>query len=123
MVDPITGGFLGWVCGKLGNGALKYLASNHELGRQLDKAIANWAKILPGDRRLEPASLYEAVVPVTPEERPDFCDVREKLVARELPSQRMWYALFLESWRWGRDNVDDPQAFFRLEESDAARGL
>ncbi len=123
MVDPITGGFLSWLCGKLGDGALKYLASNDELGRQLDKAIGEWAKSLPPDRHLVPASLYKGIGQAVPEERPCFCAVQDWLKDKEPPPQEMWRELFLESWRWVRDNVEEPQAFYRLEEPDAAADL
>jgi len=123
MVDPITGGFLGWVCGKLGDGVLNYLVSNDELGKQLDKAIGDWAKGLPPDRRLVPAALYEGLGRTTPEERPHFCAVQEWLKRKDLPPQEMWRELFLESWRWVRANVEEPQAFFRLEEADACEEL
>lgn len=111
MADPITGAFLGWVCGKLGDGTLKHLAFNCELGRHLDKAIARWANGLPADRHLVPDSLYRAAEPSTPEERPAYHALQDELM-RGLPSAQMWHTLFLESWRWVRDNSDGPQAFF-----------
>lgn len=120
MIDPITTGIIGWVCGKLADSVLKYLAGNKELSQEVDKALAEWAKTLRADRYVKPKALFADVDAARAEdERPQYCALQAKLIKKELPTKGMWHAAFMEGWRWVRDHVKDPQPFFLLEESEA----
>jgi tetratricopeptide (TPR) repeat protein len=124
MVDPITMGIIGWVCGKLADSVLKYLAGNRELSQEVDKALAEWAKTLRADRYVEPKALFADVDAARAEdERPQYCALQAKLVKKELPTKGMWHAAFMEGWRWVRDHIEGPQPFFLLEESEASTEL
>jgi len=124
VVDPVAGGFIGWVCSKVGESVLKHLLSGTELGGSLDKAIAEWAKSLPKNRYVNPKALFPEVDPATAEKkRPEYFTVQGRLRKNELPTKEAWHAVFMESWRWVRDNIDEPQVFFRLEESEANKEL
>ena len=124
MVDPITAGFIGWVCGKLADNVLKHLASDKKLSKAVDKAIADWAKSLAKENFIKPEALLTEVVPLTaPKERPEYCALQAKLVKNELPEKQIWCSVLIESWRWVRDNVEEPQPFFLLDESEASKEL
>jgi len=124
MVDPITGGFIGWVCGKLGDSALQHLVASTELARDIDKAIAQWAKSLPKGRYVNPKALFPEVDHSTAKnERPEYFALQVKLVQNELPEKQVWHAVFMESWRWVGDNMEDPQPFFCLDKSEASKEL
>ena len=124
MVDPVTAGLIGWVCGKLGDRVLKSLASDTKLAKEVDKTVAKWAKSLPKDRRLHPKALFPEVDSSTDEtDRPEYCALQAELVKNELPSKEMWHAAFMESWRWVRENVEEPQSFFELAESEASKEM
>jgi len=120
MVDPITTGIIGWVCGKLADNVLKHLASNKKLSQEIDKALSKWAKTLAPDRYIEPKALFSEVDTSRAEkERPQYCALQAKLIKKELPTREMWHAAFMEAWKWVRDHVEGPQPFFLLEESEA----
>ncbi len=126
MVDPITGGFIGWVCGKLGDSALQHLVASTELARDIDKAIARWAKSLPEGRYVNPKALFPEVDHSTAKnERPEYFSLQVKLVQNELPDRQVWQAVFMESWRWVivRKDVKERQDFFNLNETEASKEL
>jgi hypothetical protein len=124
MLDLIAGGFIGWVCGKLGDSTLKHLAGNTELRRELDKAVATWAKALPKNRYVDPAALFPEINPSTVEsERPVYCALQAEPLRNELPPVERWLALFLESWHWVVKHVRGPQRFFELDEAEASNEL
>ena len=124
MVDPVTSSFIGWVCGKLADSVLKHLVGDKELSKELDKAIANWAKSLAEDRYVEPKALFPEVDPsATIEERPEYCALHANLVRKGLPEKELWHAVFMESWRWVRDNIEEPQPFFLLDKSEAGKEM
>ena len=124
MVDPVTGGLIGWACGKLGDSVLKHLPGDRELSRQVDKAVAKWAKSLPKDRFVNPDALFPYVDPSTARtERPEYCALQAKLVKGGLPENQMWLAVFAESWRCVRAESEEPQPFFQLAESEASKDL
>ena len=60
MVDPVTGGFIGWVCGKLTDKGLKYLRGNDEFNQEIEKAVKKWAKPMRGERYVNPAVFFGA---------------------------------------------------------------
>jgi len=124
MVDPITGGFIDWMCGKLGDSVLQHLCASTELAIDIDKAIAKWAKSLPRGRYVNPKSLFPEVDPSTAKnERPEYFALQVKLVQNELPEKKVWHAVFMESWRWVKNNVEEPQPFFHLNEAKASNDL
>jgi len=126
MVDPITGGFIGWVCGKLGDSALQHLVASTELSRDIDKAIAQWAKSLPEGRYVNPKALFPEVDHSTAKnERPEYFALQVKLVQNKLPDRQVWQAVFTESWRCVRvrKGVKERQDFFNLNESEASEEL
>ncbi|UCF42244.1 MAG: tetratricopeptide repeat protein [Planctomycetota bacterium] len=124
MVDPVTAGLIGWVCGKLADRVLKSLVSDRKLAQEVDNVVAEWAKSLPKDRYVHPKALFPEVDTSTGEsERPEYCGLQAELVKNKLPSKEMWHAVFMESWRWVRDNLEETQSFFQLEEPEASEEL
>ena len=113
MLGPVTGGLISWVCNKLADEGIKKLRSNKQLARDIDKAVARWAKSLPEDHFVEPQALFPTDGSATiAEERPQYRALRAKLMQNELPPKDMWHAVFMESWRLVREAVDEPQPFF-----------
>jgi len=124
MVDPVTAGLIGWTCGKLADNVLKHLAGDKKLSKDMDKDIAKWAKSLAKENYIKPEALLTEVDPLTaPKERPEYCALQAKLVKNELPEKQIWCSVLIESWRWVRDNVEEPQPFFLLDESEASKEL
>lgn len=124
MVDPITTGIIGWVCGKLADNVLKHLASNNKLSQEVDKAIAQWAKTLSSEKYVEPKALFLEVDTSRDEkETAQYRALQTKLIKKELPSKEMWHAAFLETWKWVRNHIEEPQPFFLLEEPEASTEL
>ena len=124
MVDPVTGGFIGWSCGKLADSVLKHLASDKKLSKEVDKAIADWAKSLSKDRYVEPKALFPEVDPTAAiKERPEYCALQANLVQNEMPEKQTWHSVFMESWQWVRHNVEEPQPFFLLDASEASKDM
>ena len=124
MADPVTAGFIGWACGKLAGRVLKHLAGDKKLSKDVDSAIAKWAKSLVKDRYVEPKALFPEVDPSTAiEERPEYCALQANLVQNGLPEKKIWHAVFMESWQWVRDNVEEPQPFFLLDASEASKEM
>jgi hypothetical protein len=124
MVDPITTGIIGWVCGKLADNMLNYLASNSKLSQEIDKALAQWAKTLSPDKYVEPKVLFREVETSRDEKGiSQYRALQAELIKKELPSKEMWHAAFMETWKWVRDNIEEPQPFFLLEESEAKTEL
>ncbi len=123
-VDPITGGLIGWVCGKLGDKVLKHLVSNRELVVSVERAVAAWAESLPEDMYVDPHALYASVNPLTAEkERPEYCELQGELVKRRLPGKEVWHGVFMESWEYVKRTVSEPQALFLLSRSKASAVL
>jgi tetratricopeptide (TPR) repeat protein len=124
MVDPVTLDFIGWVCGKLADSVLKHLTGDKKLSKELDKVIAHWAKSLSKDHYIKPQALFPGFDPsATIKERPEYCALQANLVRNEIPEQKMWHAVFMESWRWVRDNVEEPQPFFLLDVTEASKEM
>ncbi|MBN2313447.1 MAG: SUMF1/EgtB/PvdO family nonheme iron enzyme [Sedimentisphaerales bacterium] len=124
MVDPVTAGLIGWACGKLADRVLKRLASNTELTREVDKVIADWADSLPANRYVNPKALFPEVnLETAKKERPEYYALQASLVQKKPPSKEMWHAVFMESWQWVRDNIEERQAFFNLDEPQASKEL
>ena len=124
MVDPVTGGLIGWACGKLGDTVLKHLPGDRQLSKQLDKTVAQWAKSLPKDQFVDPDALFPYVDPSTAKtERPEYCALQAKLVKGGLPEKQMWHGVFVESWHCVRVDSEEPQPFFQLDESEASKDL
>ena len=124
MVGPVTAGLISWACGKLGDKVLRRLVSNTELAREVDKAIADWADSLPENKSVEPKVLFPEVNTNTAKkERPVFCALQANLLQNKPPSKDIWHEVFLESWRWVKKNIEEPQPFFHLDEPEASRDL
>jgi tetratricopeptide (TPR) repeat protein len=49
--------------------------------------------------------------------------LQSKLLEGELPEKELWLSVFMESWHWVRDNTEEAQDFFNLEEQQAIEGL
>jgi tetratricopeptide (TPR) repeat protein len=123
MVFQPAGWFIGWVCGKLADKALKHLISDKDLGPKLDKAVADWAKSLPKDKYVNPAALFPDVASLTAEDRPKYYALQQTLSDNKLPSKKDWHEVFMESWLCIRKNVSKPQPFFELSEQEADKEL
>ncbi len=124
MVNPVTASLIGWACGKLGNSILKHLVSDTKLTKDVDKVVAKWAKSLPEGLYVEPKAIFPEVdTPTAETERPEYCALQAELKQNKLPSKKAWHAVFMESWRWVRDNVEETQSFFQLEELKASKEL
>jgi flagellar biosynthesis GTPase FlhF len=122
MVDAVSGGLIGWACGKLGDTILNSLISDTRLVRDLDKAVAKWANSAP--EYVHPNALFPEVDPETARvQRPEYCALQARLIQNKLPSKEQWHSVFVESWHWARKNVEDPQPFFSLSEAKASSEL
>ena len=113
-MDPITGGFIGWVCGKLGDKALKYLRGNDQLSKDIDKAVDIWAKSLPKDIFVVPQSLFGSYDYLTIQtERPKYYSLQQKLIKQDsLPSTDELLEVLLESWDHVKKKQIEPQPFY-----------
>jgi len=123
-IDPITGWFIKWVCGKLADKALKRLVSNKDLAKKLDKAVADWANSFPKeDRYVNPAALFPDISSLTEKDRPKYYSLQQKLTENKLPSKKNWHEVFMESWLSVKKNFSEPQPFFKLSEQQASEEL
>lgn len=120
---PISGWFIGWLCGKLADKALRYLVADKDLASKLDKAVTKWADSLSEDKYINPNTLFVSVDHDAENVRPKHYQLQQMLVDGELPSQELLLEVFIESWRHVRDNITEPQAFFTLSEEQAAKEL
>jgi len=125
VLDPITSAFIGWVCGKLADTALRHLASSDLLRNDLDKAVAVWADGLPKKIHVNPAALFPIVDPTTAEtERPQYYALQQLLQQQtQFPSEEIWLNVFVESWNHVKATVPEPQPFFSLSEQQAREHL
>ena len=123
MVFEPAGWFIGWVCGKLADKALKHLISDKDLGPKLDKDIADWAKSLPKDKYVNPAALFPDIGSLTAQDRPKYYALQQKLTDNKLPSKKDWHEVFMESWLYIKKTISEPQPFFELSEQEADKEL
>jgi tetratricopeptide (TPR) repeat protein len=123
MVFEPTGWFIGWICGKLADKALKRLASNNDLRTKLDAAVEDWANSLPKDKYVNPVALFPDVGSLTEKDRPKYYALQQKLTNKKLPLEKDWHEVFMESWLYVRKNISEPQPFFLLTEQQAGEKL
>jgi len=123
-IDPITGWFICWVCGKLADKALGHLIGDAELGEKLDKAVVEWAKSLGEKKYVNPQALFSSVAHSSIEtECPEYNELQQKLLKNNLPSKDDWYKVFMENWHYVKRTISEPQAFFILSEPEASEEL
>ena len=124
MVDPVTSGFIGWVCGKLADKVLGNLMKSRELNHEIDKVVNKWTKSLNGDRYVDADVLFSAVeLAEDGEERKCYLALQTKLLKSQWPDQDEWQRAFVEQWKYVRKTNEEPQPFFGLEEAEASREL
>ena len=88
MVDPVTGGFTGWVCGKLADKVLGNLMKSRELNHEIEKVVNKWTKSLNGDRYVDADVLFAAVeLSEDGEERKYYLALQAKLLKCQWPDQ------------------------------------
>ena len=123
MVFEPAGWFIGWVCGKLADKALKHLISDKDLGPKLDKAIADWAKSLPKDKYVNPSALFPDIGSLTAQDQPKYYALQQTLSDNKLPSKKDWHEVFMESWLYIKKTISEPQPFFELSEQKTDKEL
>jgi len=122
-VDPITGGLIGWVCGKLADKGLSYLLGSDEFRGAINRAVKEWAKGMRGEMDVDPAVFFGPLESGEDGKEKYYDAIQAKLLKREWPEKSEWHQGFMERWGYVKRTVKKPQAFFRLEESQASAEL
>lgn len=111
--DPVSWG-LGWV---LTRATSRIWLSKPSLASGLRAEVALWAKALPTDAWVYPDALFPSIL--SDEEavdRPLLLQLRQVLLANEIPRVEVWDSAFREQWRARRDLGVNAQPFFLLSE-------
>lgn len=120
----MIGIFTGWLGGKLLDKGLGRVCRDRDFARATDKAVRTWARSLQKDRYVNPEALFGVIRKTRDEEGgKSLRHVRAKLMSGGWPEKEEWYNAFLERWHHIKDNVDEPQAFFKLDEAGACGDL
>jgi hypothetical protein len=122
-VNPVTGKLVGWVCGKLRDKGLSYLLQSGEFNREINKAVKKWGKSMRGDKDVDPGVLFGVIEGGGDSEGEYYLAIQEKLLNREWPDKNEWHKAFIERWQYVKNEVEEPQAFFKLDESKASTEL
>ncbi len=116
-----------WLFGqavKLATQAASQRLFNDSLLKRLMAAAEEWRGKLSNDARLD---AIEALLPRRAPglETPPPAPVRifSKIEKDELPSAEDWSAALLAQWQWVSATIEEPQAFFRLDEKRARAEL
>jgi tetratricopeptide (TPR) repeat protein len=124
MFDPITSGFVDWLCGKAADSVLLHIAKSDALRKDLERTIKDWSKSLPKDQYVDPNAMFPlSDINVQNSERPHYLKLQQMLIDKDLPTEQVLFNAFMENWHYVKNNVSDPQPFFRIPEKDAAENL
>ncbi len=115
--------FIGWLGGKFLDSGLAWACRDRNFAKATDKAVKVWARSLSRYKYVNPQALFGLIVDAKEESGESLSCVRAKLMKGNWPEKDDWYNVFLERWHYVKNNVDEPQAFFRLDETEASKDL
>lgn len=124
MAGALEAWLFGYVGTKVADKILKIFRSD-QLINDLHSAIESWAEELPSNISLEssyalfPSSLsYNDI-----SDRKSLNVIRSKLNDSIIPDQENWIKALMEQWEFVLNNIDNPQSFFLVEESEALKHI
>ena len=110
----------GYAAGNAADGLLAFFRRD-ALAKALDDTLERWRKELPDENGL---SAIEALFPVHLRdfqigERTELLALRDQIKRNRLPPADVWERALFEQWKYVRQTVVEPQAFFEATEADA----